>query len=192
MSEPHFHVERFRKTFLLVLVVVISLTFLLVIRPFVTPLLLAAIAAGLAYPVQRRLTALLGGRAALAAATTIIFLLFGVVAPLLSFLGMVASQAGEITQSIAPWLQERIAATRAGGLAGQLPLPDFLSPYQTQIYSKLGELTSLVGQFFFTTLTAATKGTASFLLALFVKTQRQYVLRRHARHVSRGRLERVA
>ena len=102
MSEPHFHVERFRKTFLLVLVVVISLTFLLVIRPFVTPLLLAAIAAGLAYPVQRRLTALLGGRSALAAATTILFLLFGVVGPLLSFLGMVASQAGEITQSIAP------------------------------------------------------------------------------------------
>jgi predicted PurR-regulated permease PerM len=168
MSEPHFHVERFRKTFLLALVAVISLTFLLVIRPFVTPLLLAAIAAGLAHPVQRRLTELLGGRGALAAAITILFLLFGVVGPLLSFLGIVASQAGEITQSIAPWIQERIAATRNGGLAGQLPLPDFLSPYQTQIYAKLGEMTSLIGQFFFTTLTAATKGTASFLLALFV------------------------
>ena len=168
MTEPHFHVERFRKVFLLVLVIAISIGFLLMIRPFITPLLLAAIFTGLSLPLQRRLSAMLGGRQALGSALTILLLLGVVVAPLLSFLGIVASQAGEITQSISPWLQERIAASRAGSLGAQMPLPDFLAPYQTQIYAKLGELTSMVGQFFFSTLTAATRGTAAFLLSLFV------------------------
>ncbi|MCS5636007.1 MAG: AI-2E family transporter [Myxococcota bacterium] len=168
MTEPHFHVERFRKVFLLILVVAISAGFLAMIRPFLTPLLLAAIFTGLSIPLQRRLSAMLGNRQALASALTILLLLGVVIAPLFSFLGIVASQAGEITQSISPWLQERIAASKTGGLGAQLPLPDFLAPYQTQIYAKLGELTSMVGQFFFSTVTAATRGTATFLLGLFV------------------------
>ena len=168
MSESHPQEERFRKAFLLLLVAAISLAFVMMIRPFITPLLLAAIFTGLSFPLQRRLSELIGGREALAAALTLLLLLAVVVAPLLSFLGIVASQAGEITQSIGPWLQDGIAASQTGDLGAQLPLPDFLAPYQAQIYAKMGELTSLVGQFFFNTLTAATRGTASFLLALFV------------------------
>ena len=182
MTEPYFHVERFRKTFLLGLVAAISIAFVLMIRPFLTPLLLAAIFTGLSFPLQRRLTGLLGGRGALAAAITIALLLLVVVAPLLSFLGIVASQASEITQSIAPWLQARIAESRAGNLGDHLPLPDFLAPYETQIYAKLGEVTSMVGQFFFKTLTAATRGTASFLLALFVMLYAMFFFLRDGRN----------
>jgi predicted PurR-regulated permease PerM len=182
MNEPSFHVERFRKTFLLGLVAVISIAFVLMIRPFVTPLLLAAIFTGLSFPLQRRLTGLLGGRGALAAAITIALLLLVVVAPLLSFLGIVASQASEITQSITPWLQARIAESKAGNLGDHLPLPDFLAPYETQIYAKLGEVTSMVGQFFFKTLTAATRGTASFLLALFVMLYAMFFFLRDGRN----------
>ena len=61
MTEPYFHVERFRKTFLLGLVAAISIAFVVIIRPFLTPLLLAAIFTGLSFPIQRRLTGLLGG-----------------------------------------------------------------------------------------------------------------------------------
>jgi len=183
MTEPHFHVERFRKVFLLILVAAISAGFVLMIRPFITPLLLAAIFTGLSFPLQRRLTAIFGGRGALGAAATILLLLFVVIAPLLFFLGTVASQAGEITQSISPWLQERIALSKAGSLGAQLPLPDFLAPYQTQIYAKLGELTSLVGQFFFNALTAATRGTAAFLLALFVMLYAMFFFLRDGREL---------
>ena len=168
MTEPHFHIERFRKTFLLVLVAAISLGFLLVIRPFLMPLLLAAIFAGLAWPVERRLTGYLAGSSSLGSAATILLLLGIVVIPLFFFLGIVASQAAEVTQSISPWLQDRVAETKAGTLGSKLRLPDFLAPYETQIYSKIGEWTSGLGQFFFSILTAATRGTASFLLALFV------------------------
>jgi predicted PurR-regulated permease PerM len=61
-----------------------------------------------------------------------------------------------------------VAETKTGGLSSKLPLPDFLAPYETQIYAKIGEWTSLVGQFLFKTVTMATRGTASFLLDLFV------------------------
>jgi predicted PurR-regulated permease PerM len=168
MTEPHFQVERFRRAFLLILVGAISLGFLMMIRPFIMPLLLAAIFAGLSYPLQRWVSRLLGGRSALGSAMTILLLLFVVVAPLLFFLGIVAGQAGEITQSISPWLQERIAERRTAGLGAQIPLPDFLVPYQSQIFAKLGELTSVIGQYFFNSLTAATRGTAAFILSLFV------------------------
>ena len=168
MTEPDFHVERFRKTFLLALVAAISLGFLLVIRPFLMPLLLAAIFAGLAWPLERRLAGYFGGNSTLGSAVTILLLLGIVVIPLFSFLGIVATQATEVTQSISPWLQERVAESRTGSLGPKLQLPDFLAPYETQIYSKIGEWTSRLGQFFFGMLTAATRGTASFLLDLFV------------------------
>ena len=168
MNDQHFQVERFRRTFLLALVALISIAFLWMIRPFLTPLLLAAILAGLSFPLQKKLIALTGGRVGLAAGLTILLLLFLVVGPMLGFLGIVASQAGDVTSAITPWLQKQLAASKAGDLGAQLPLPEFLAPYQTQIYSKLGELTSLVGQFLFSTVTAATRGTATFLFALFV------------------------
>jgi len=168
MTEPHFQVERFRRAFLLVLVGAISVGFLLMIRPFIMPLLLAAIFTGLSYPIQRGVARLLGGRPALGSAITILLLLLIVVGPLLFFLGIVAGQAAEITQAIGPWIQERIAAGRSAGLGTQLPLPDFLAPYQSQILEKLGELTSVIGQYFFNSLTAATRGTATFILSLFV------------------------
>ncbi len=183
MTEPHFHVERFRRAFLLILVVAISIAFVLMIQPFIMPLLLAAIFTGLSYPLQRLLARALGDRGGLAAALTILLLLLVVVAPLLSFLGIVATQASEITQAIAPWLQDRIAAGREGGLGAHLPRPDFLAPYQSQIYAKLGELTTRVGQFFFNTLTAATRGTATFILALFVMLYAMFFFLRNGREI---------
>lgn len=168
MTEPTLPIERFRRTFLLGLVGLITAAFVWMIRPFLTPLLLAAILTGLSYPLQQQMARFTRGRTALAAGLTILLLLLVVVGPLLAFLGVVASQAGDVTAAITPWLQEQLAASKAGNLSSRFPLPDFLAPYQTQIYAKLGEFTSLVGQFLFATVTAATRGTASFLFALFV------------------------
>ena len=187
MNDPHLQVERFRRTFLLALVGLISIAFVWMIQPFLTPLLLAAILTGLTYPLQTRLLHLTGGRAGLAAALTIILLLLVVVGPLLGFLGIVASQAGDVTTAITPWLQQQLAASKAGNLGTELPLPEFLAPYQAQIYAKLGELTSLLGQFLFSTLTAATRGTATFLLALFVMLYAMFFFLRDGE----GLLERV-
>ena len=61
MNEPNLPIERFRRTFLLALVGLITAAFLWMIRPFLTPLLLAAILTGLSYPLQQRISRFTGG-----------------------------------------------------------------------------------------------------------------------------------
>ncbi len=49
---------RFRKTFLLLLVIAISLGFVAMLQPFLTTILLAAIFSGLAHPLYARISGL--------------------------------------------------------------------------------------------------------------------------------------
>ncbi|MAI78733.1 MAG: AI-2E family transporter [Deltaproteobacteria bacterium] len=168
MSDTKAEGERFRLSFLILLVAAISAAFIAMIWDFVTPLLLAAIFTGLCRPVHQKLTQWLGGRVALASAVTLLLILFLLIAPMIVFLGVVAGQAVEVTDTIRPWIQERMAANPAGELENPIRLPDFLEPYESQIYSKAGQITSSVGQFLFQTLAALTRGTVSFLFALFI------------------------
>ena len=82
--------ERFGRTFLLLLVLAISLLFFMMIRRFAMDLLLAAIFAGLSHPLYRRLTTLFRGREAAASLATIVIVLLVVIVPLTGFLGIVA------------------------------------------------------------------------------------------------------
>ena len=58
--------DRFRKAFLLILVVATSVSFLALIRSFLTTILMAAIFTGLAYPIYARLHRALRGSRPLA------------------------------------------------------------------------------------------------------------------------------
>ena len=168
MTEQSFSIERFRKSFLLLLVVLISLAFGLIIRDFITPVMLAAIFCGLAYPLYEKLLKKLKGRAALASAVALLTVFLLIIGPLLTFLGIVASQAGEISQAVTPWLENNVSIPETQDLGRHIELPQILAPYQSQIFAKLGELSASVGQFLFDLVAAATRGTASFLLALFI------------------------
>src|SRR5688572_24885904 len=57
----HMTGDRFRRAFLLILVVAISIAFIAMLRPFLLTILMAAIFAGLAYPLYQRLAVGLGG-----------------------------------------------------------------------------------------------------------------------------------
>lgn len=160
--------ERFRLSFLLLLVAGISLAFLAMVWNFITPVLLAAIFTGLCRPLHKKLAEWLGGRVALASAITLILILLLIIGPTILFLGVVASQALEVTSAIRPWIQERVVETSSGQLVNPMRLPEFLAPYESQIYAKVGEVTSRVGQFLFDSLAAVTRGTVSFLFALFI------------------------
>ena len=168
MPEATFHVERFRRAFLLLLVVGISLAFLLMIRGFLTALLLAAISTALCHPLHRRLVAVFGGRVTVASLATLVIVLVVIIGPLLGFLGIVAGQAVEVSAAIRPWIAEQVADPDAGSLSRYIELPSFLAPYETQIFTKIGELAARLGQFLFDSLAAATRGTANFLFLLFV------------------------
>lgn len=160
--------ERFRLGFLLILVAAISAAFMAMVWTFVTPVLLAAIFTGLCRPLHQKFIHWLGGRVALASAVTLLLILFLIIAPMILFLGVVAGQALEVSDSIRPWIQQQIATDAQGHLKNSVHLPDFLMPYEKEIYSRVGEITALMGQFIFETLASLTRGTATFLISLFI------------------------
>ena len=77
-----FRENRFRRAFLLVFVLGITVAFLGLIRSFLMTILLAAIFAGLGYPLFRRLVRTFRGRRPLAALATLLVGFFVVAAPL--------------------------------------------------------------------------------------------------------------
>ncbi|MDG2048911.1 MAG: AI-2E family transporter [Myxococcota bacterium] len=168
MRQTHFDVELFRRAFLLLLVTVISIAFLIMIQGFLTALLLAAIFSALCQPLHSLLLRLFGGRAVLASLATILILLIGIIGPLLGFLGIVTSQAVEVSGAVQPWIQEQISGQGKLSVERFFDLPDELEPYESQVYAKAGELTSRVGEFLLNSLAAATRGTANFFFMLFI------------------------
>jgi predicted PurR-regulated permease PerM len=161
--------SRFRQAFLVILLVGISLAFVAMIRPFMMAILLAAIFAGLASPLYRRITRLFGGRRALASLATILLLLFVVLVPLLALLGIVAAQALHVTEQVRPWVAEQLAnPDLLLRRLEMIPGIEKLEPYRDQILKKSGEAVGWTGTFLFSSLSATTRGTVAFFFQLFV------------------------
>ena len=173
--------ERFRLGFLLILVAAISAAFLAMVWRFITPVLLAAIFTGLCRPLHQKFIQWMGGRVTLASTVTLLVILFVIIAPLILFLGVVAGQALEVSDTIRPWIQQRMATNSTGSLKTSFELPHFLLPYEKEIYSRVGEITSMMGQFIFETLASLTRGTATFLLSLFIMLYSMFFFLRDGR-----------
>jgi predicted PurR-regulated permease PerM len=160
---------RFRQAFLLLLVTAISATFVAMIRAFLLTILLAAIFAGLSYPVYEWILGRLRGRRALAAIATLLLLLVLVMAPLLAVLGAGANEALRVTETIRPRLQHLV--DQPGEFDSRLralPGYDRLEPYRAQILTKAGELVGSTSAFLFAALSATTRATALFVFHFFV------------------------
>jgi predicted PurR-regulated permease PerM len=161
--------DRFGRGFVLLLAVGISLLFFAMIQSMILALLLAGIFAGMMAGVFGRLQRAFGGRRKLAALTTVLLLLLLVVIPLSGFLGIVAGQALDVTASVGPWIQKQISGPDPlGHLFEEIPFLGRLEPYQEQILAKGGELAGRLGEFLVSHVAALTRGTAAFLLQLFV------------------------
>ena len=165
--------EKFHRVFILILLVVISAAFLQMIRGFIVTVLMAAIFSGLAHPLYRRVLHLVRGRRATAAVLTLLVILLVVVTPLVVFMGIVATEALDISQSVTPWVRQHIREpSRLGQLLERLPYADQIQAqfqaYSTQIIEKMGELAGRVSSFLVNSLSAATRGTVGFLFQLFV------------------------
>lgn len=172
--EPHPE-TRMRRTFLLVLTVGISLLFLVMIRQFLMALLLAAIFAGLVHPLHAVLLRWLKGRKTWASLSTLVVVVLVVCLPLLAFLGLVATQAVEVSQTAGPWIEEQIS--HVGQLDQRLRHVPFLDripglervlPNSEQVVAKAGEVASSVGSFLVRNLAQFTRGTVGFFLQLFI------------------------
>ena len=72
---------------------------------------------------------------------------------------------------VGAWIQEQVR--QPSGLAERLPawtepVLEKLAPYRGQLLEKTGEITGMVGNFLFKSLSATTRGTVAFFLHLFV------------------------
>ena len=167
--DPSHEALRFRRAFLLVLVAGISLLFVLVIRRFLLAVLLAAVFAGMAYPLYRWLLRRLRGRRALAGIATILVLLLGVGPPLAGFLTAVGTEAVQITQGAGDWFQAqqpRLEDLRR--LVERIPLVGRLTPEAGSVVEQIREVTARTGGALMGKVAAATRGTLNAFLQFFV------------------------
>lgn len=161
--------EKFSKGFLLLLTLGVSLLFFRMIRPFFMAVLLAGIFSGMAYPLYRRFERWFKGRKVPASIVTILVVLGLIVIPLTGFLGVVASQAIHVSQSVTPWVEQQVSQTdQLDEMLSKLPFYDTWEPYRDVVATKIGEFAGNVGTFLVNSVASATKGTASFMLRLFI------------------------
>src|SRR5262245_40142083 len=94
--------DRFRKAFLLVLVIAVTVAFVAMLRPFLTTILIAAIFSGLVHPLYARLRDIFKGNQPLASGVALLLVFVVVIVPVLLVLGIVVNQAIRLTGSVGP------------------------------------------------------------------------------------------
>ena len=172
MERPNISATTFRTAFVLILVLAVTALFVAVTWPFLKPLLLGAMLAGLCRPLYSWVKRLVGGRRSLAATLTLIILFVLVAGPVSAFVGVVVAQAIHVSDQAIPWVQQHFGAASTlnahDWLVQRFPALAPYVPEQTQILESLGRVAKSAGSFLVVGATQLTAGTASFLLDLFV------------------------
>lgn len=160
---------RYRTPFFILLLVFVSAVFTAMIRQFLITIVLAGIFSALTYPLYMRLLALFRGRAFLASSCTLLILMLVIIAPLLGFLGMLVSEAIQVSDSAGPWIQKQMETPRdIPGILDKIPGIRGLKPYNEEILTRLGQLASEIGNFVVNSLSIATKRTVIFFFHFFL------------------------
>lgn len=164
------HDTQFRKAFLLLMVVGISVAMILVLKSFLMTLVVAAIMAGLVRPAFRQILRRVGGRRAAAAGVTVVLTLIVIVGPLLAVTGLVVSQAADITSNVRPIVERSITEkTYLDQRLQSLPGYDaYLKPYKKVILTKAGEVVNSLGSFLVSSLGDTTVGTVTLIAHFFI------------------------
>jgi predicted PurR-regulated permease PerM len=163
------------KTFLLLLVLGISLTFLSMIKAFTMAVLLAGIFTSLAQPVYKRFTTWFGGRKSVASIVTLLLITLVIILPLGALLGVVTAEAIKVGESVSPWVQNKIHNPDEVivWLKG-LPYYEKIEPYEDDILNRMGEMVGLLSKFLINNLSSATTGTVQFLFMLMIMLYSMY------------------
>jgi predicted PurR-regulated permease PerM len=172
MASPTISSVNLRTAFVLLLVVAVSVLFLAVAWPFLEPLLLGALLAGLFHPLYRWITRLVGGGQSLGAVLTLLVLFVLVLGPVSAFLGIVVQQALSVSDQAIPWLRQHLGGASTFNLHDWLvqrfpALADYV-PSQEQLLQHVGTAAKSAGAFLVTVLSRMTATTAAFILNLFV------------------------
>jgi predicted PurR-regulated permease PerM len=182
-SDDHGDAE-FRRMFAVFLVVVLAVLFIVMIWPFVQPLLLAAIFSGMLYPVYARLRARLPGDWIASLIVTIAALVV-IALPLTFLVGVLTREAIGMTEMAEAWIERQAADGEPISLPGWLPFSEQLQPYREQIVARAGAAVNQMGSFVIDSLSRATQGTLIFVLDLFVMIYAIFFFLIHGRDLLR-------
>jgi len=175
---------RFRQAFLLALVIGITILFVLVVQRFLLTVLLAALFAGLAHPLQARILRRIPGRPSLSATLTLLLLLLGMGIPLAGFLTLVTTEAVQVSQGAEGWLEGQAdRLDRGREFLERIPLVDRLLPEGEALAEQFEEIAGRMGGILMGSLAAATRGTASFLLQVFILIYALFYFLRDGREI---------
>lgn len=160
---------------LVVVLLAISALFLIIIKPFLVAILLAALFSALFHPLYEYFLALLNRRTdvggegikwrGLAAAITMLLVVCFVFIPIALLLGTVFSQAVDVTASLRPWIQENVTEPGALSLWLQdLPFYDQLLPFHDIVRGRVGDFLGVISKLTIDAVQAATLGTFNAIL----------------------------
>jgi predicted PurR-regulated permease PerM len=159
----------FNKAFVVLLLLFITAVFLAMIWPFLMTIIMAAIFSGLTRPMYRGLKRGLGGRSSLAAALSLVVIVFGVLLPLAALLGAVTGEGIKVSQAVKPWIQRQLAEpAEFSDLLKKIPFYDHILPYKETIFMKAGEMVGRLSSFLINSLSSVTVMTAQFIFMLFI------------------------
>jgi predicted PurR-regulated permease PerM len=160
---------RFRRGFLLALVVAISAAFVAIIREFLMTIFVAAIFSGVAQPVYRRLLAACGGRKALASSMTLIVIVLLVVGPLVFVVTVVTNQALRLSEDVTPWVQQIIKEPlQLNAYLDRIPGIERIAPYRETMLRKGGEAAAALGALVVASLSSTTRSTLGAIVNFFI------------------------
>lgn len=150
------------------LALIVSALFLGLVWDFLIALFLAAIFSAMAGPLYRWIFKHLGGRRGTAVAATLIILICGVLLPFIVVVVLSAEQAAGLTSVISNWIETLDARKIQAFIPDWLPFHLDIVALGTTIASKVGQVAGQATDLFVNAVSSATRGTASFLLNLFV------------------------
>jgi predicted PurR-regulated permease PerM len=161
-----------RTAFVLLLVAAVTALFVAVAWPFIKPLLLGALLAGLFHPLYRWITRALGGRPSVGAVVTLLVLFVLGLGPVSAFLGIVLQQALTMSNQAIPWLSQHLGAASTFNVhdwvVQRFPALAKYVPSQDQLLEQVGTAAKTAGAFLVSFASRMTTTTAVFLLNLFV------------------------
>ena len=160
---------RFRRGFLLALVVGITAAFLFVIWDFLMTIFVAAIFSGLAHPLYARLRHGFGGRDALASAVTLLTIVLLIGAPLVFIVSIVTGEAVRMTDEVTPFIRQLIHEPASiNSYLDRIPRIQWLEPYREMLVTKAGEAAGGLGKIVVSSLTSTTRGTLALIVDFFM------------------------
>ena len=160
---------RFRRGFLLLLVVGITAAFIFVVKDFLMTIFVAAIFSGLFHPLYRRLRAAFGGRESLASAVTLLLMILVIGVPIVAIVTVVTQEAVRMTETVTPWVKQIVSEpTRLNAYVDRIPGIERIAPYREALQNKAGEAAAGIGRVILSKLSGTTRGTLALIVDFFI------------------------